>query len=160
MESQKKKVVLILFLYLFWFCFCFSRLEGETVINGKILIPGPVNRKEYKARFVLSSKGMEIKCQRKIFQPINEFYTPLKNTIFLPAESISRVDFDRTTVYILTNEEFYQRYRNIFHETYFGGWLINAGSRNFEMAMMIIVVPLTSKEKNLFLSICPRCLEK
>ena len=91
------------------------KITTEVKATGKLLIPTASGKKPYKSVIVITQAEIRLECDRKIFQPFNEFDTPKQAKIRVDTAQVDRIWLDGDEIIILPKDPFYRRYRNQFH---------------------------------------------
>ncbi len=97
------------------FIFVSGFLIGQIKAAGKLLIPTAYGEKQYKAVIRITRENIEIECSEKIFRLFNAFNTPRYRKLRVNTTEVSEICVSEGRIYILPNDEFYQRYRNLFY---------------------------------------------
>lgn len=94
--------------------FLAGHLFGQIKETGKLLIPTAGGNKPYKAVITITREEIVIECREKIFQLFNEFNAPKHRKIKVKTAELSRLYVFENKIYILTKDDFFFQYRNIF----------------------------------------------
>jgi len=111
--QTKKKDYLFALIMLFLTGYVLGQIEVKAA--GKFLIPTAGGVKEYEGVITFTKAGVEIECQKKIFQPFNEFDTPKQRKLSIAPADLKEIWFDKkNNIGLFPSESFYNRYRNMF----------------------------------------------
>ncbi len=89
---------------------------GQIKVVGKIVIPTASGEKAYKAVIKITQEEITIECRKKIFQLFNEFNTPWYQNLKVKTSEISNIKVSKNEIYLISEANFYQRYRHLFHQ--------------------------------------------
>ena len=109
MQNKKRRYIMTLIVL-----FMVGQVFGQVKTTGKIWIPAAGGKKAYQAVITITQTEIVIECQEKIFQLFNEFKAPKHRKIKVKTAELSRLYVFENTIYILTKDDFFFRYRNIF----------------------------------------------
>jgi hypothetical protein len=95
-----------------------THLLGVTNVTGKLLIPTAEGIEPYKCVIVVTPSAIVLECEKKIFQPLNQFDSPKERKIKLNITEIQKVEIQSPAhrIYIITGDSFFMRYRNYYHK--------------------------------------------
>jgi hypothetical protein len=109
MQNKKRRCIMTLVIL-----FMAGYALGQVKAAGKLLIPTADIKKPYQAVITITRAEIVIECQEKIFQLFNKFKAPKHRKIRVKTAELSRLYVFENTIYILTKDAFFFRYRNIF----------------------------------------------
>ncbi|NIM17294.1 MAG: hypothetical protein GTO45_35270 [Candidatus Aminicenantes bacterium] len=92
-----------------------GHLLGQIKAAGKLIIPSADGDKHFKAVIRITPTELEIECSEKIFRRFNAFHTPKYRKMRVNTMEISEICVSEGTIFILPEDDFYLRYRNLFN---------------------------------------------
>jgi len=112
MKAEAKPIIIFVVIIIL-----FGHLFGEITAPGKLIIPTAKGEKGYDAVITVTQTEIIIKCSKKIFQPFNEFDAPKQSKINLNTAEVEEIQIQTQNkkIFIITNDSFTIRYRNIFN---------------------------------------------
>jgi hypothetical protein len=99
-----------------------GQLLGETKaaaaikITGRLLIPTAKSRQRpYQAVLKITRAKIRVECDKRIFQPFNEFAAPKQKRLDIDTSELLEIeiDEDKKKIYLKVKNSFVIRYRNI-----------------------------------------------
>jgi hypothetical protein len=112
MRARRKPTLIVMIILLM------GQLLGNIKITGKLLIPAAIGgEKSYKGILTITRAKIRIECDKKIFQPFNEFEAPRQSRLNINASDLERIeiDEDEKKIYLRVKKSFVIRYRNILN---------------------------------------------
>ncbi|UCH92933.1 MAG: hypothetical protein JSV88_21930 [Candidatus Aminicenantes bacterium] len=107
------------------------QLSGEIKAAGKLLIPGAGSgEKSYKGVLTITRAVIRIECDKKIFQPFNQFDAPKQERLNIKASELLRIEINEKEkkIYLRVEDSFVSRYRNILNlESRHVGFSVSTG---------------------------------
>jgi hypothetical protein len=116
MKASRRSVLIVMIIILV------SQLLGENEaaaaikVTGKLLIPTTGGgEKSYKGVLTITRAKIRIECDKKIFQPFNEFDAPRQERLNINASELERIEIDEKEkkIYLRVENSFMSRYRYI-----------------------------------------------
>jgi hypothetical protein len=95
-----------------------SQLLGEIKAGGKLLIPTATGEKPYKCVMVITRAEIRLECDKRIFQPFNQFDTPKQAKLKVNTAEIYKIQINGNEILLIAKDPLYQRYRHLFHPIY------------------------------------------
>lgn len=112
MRARRKPTLIVMIFLLV------GQLLGHIKITGKLLIPAAIGGvKSYKGVLTITRAKIRIECNKKIFQPFNEFEALRQSRLNINASELERIeiDEDEKKIYLRVKNSFVIRYRNILN---------------------------------------------
>jgi hypothetical protein len=94
----------------------------------------------YDAVITITRAEILIECDKKIFQPFNEFDVPKKAKIKVSMVEVEEIQIQKNKIFIATKESFWKRYRNISHHYYKSKYAGFLSWENIQIWVLIFVV--------------------
>jgi hypothetical protein len=122
-----------------------GKSEADAAIkpSGRLLIPSADGgQKAYKAVLMIKRSLIRIECDKKIFQPFNEFDAPKQNRLDINTSELMsiKIDAKEKKIYIIVEISSVSRYRNILNlETRYLGYSCLSGHAYKEFWAIIFV---------------------
>jgi hypothetical protein len=94
------------------------QLFGDIKVTGELLIPtAGGGEKSYKGVLTITRALISIECDKKIFQPFNEFEAPKQKRLNINASEVVWIEINgkEKKIYLRVEDPFVSNYRNIFH---------------------------------------------
>ena len=112
MASKGKMSVCVLVM-----AFMTGQLLGEIKVAGQLLIPGAAGEKPYSCVIFVTKAAIVIECNKKIFQPFNQFDAPKQTKIIINMAEVEGIQFQsrKRKMYLITKDSFSILYRNVFN---------------------------------------------
>lgn len=108
---------------IFIFIFIFTGSLLALISQGSLIIPSAEGEVHIKADITITKTEIEVKCNKKIFQPFNVFDAPKNRKMRIDTAEIGRITFTKDgKIYIYPKTywtDFYQKHRNLFLKTSF-----------------------------------------
>ncbi len=136
--KQKKKKYLFGLIVLLVAGHVLGQMQFKTA--GRLLIPSAGGDKSFKGVITITSSGIWIECEKKIFQSFNEFNTPKQAKIKVNMTEIERIHIQGNEVFIVTEASFWNRYRNISYLVYEGRFSFNMEFKNIQKWALIFIL--------------------
>lgn len=156
MILKKKHFIILLFIFVFY---GFSLASQYISLKGKICIEGINRIKKYDARLIVLNNVIEINCIKSIFQPFNEFDSPITKRIKFNISELSSVIIDEEDKQIIrillvfnVNSFTQKRYRNVFQTFYVLKKILMQQWDEFQ-AIEFNIYTLTKKQKEFLLEL-------
>ena len=108
--QAKRKTMIIMVIILFT-----GQLIGEIKAAGKLLIPTANGKKLYNAVITIKRAEVMIECEKKIFQPLNEFDVPKQAKIKVSTVEIYKIEFnkEKNEIYLIAEDSLCQRFKHL-----------------------------------------------
>lgn len=103
-----------------------GKLSGNIKVAGRLLIPAAGGvEKSYQGVLTITRSLIRIECDKKIFQPFNEFDAPKQNRLNINTSDLSLIEIDEKEkkIYLVFEVSFVSSFRNILNlETRYLGY--------------------------------------
>jgi hypothetical protein len=106
----KRKTMVVMVIILFT-----GQLIGGIRAAGKLLIPTANGEKLYNAVITIKRAEVMIECEKKIFQPFNEFDAPRQAKIKVNTAEIYKIEFNKkkNEIYLIAEDSLCQRFKHL-----------------------------------------------
>lgn len=116
MRARRKPVLIVMVIILVGQLLWEIEAAAAIKVTGKLLIPNAGGReKSYNCVLTITRALIRIECDKKIFQPFNEFDAPRESRLNIKASDLERIeiDEDEKKIYLRVENSFVSRHRNI-----------------------------------------------
>jgi len=114
MHEKKAMIVVIMVIVMVY------HLLGEIKARGKLSIASASGEKYYDVVITIKQAEIMIECEKKIFQPFNEFDAPKQAKIKVSTAEVYEIVFNKkkNEIYIIAEDSLYQRFKHLLLPVY------------------------------------------
>lgn len=95
-----------------------SKAAAAIKITGRLLIPiAKGKQRSYRGVLTITRAKIRVECDKKIFQPLNEFTAPKQKRLDIDTSELLEIEIDKDEkkIYLKVKKTFVSRYRNILN---------------------------------------------